>query len=222
MLSMQHVSYNFSSHWALKDVSFAVDSGDFVLITGASGAGKTTLMRLLHGDLPLQRGQACIAGFDLRKLTPRNLPHLRRSVSVVFQDFKILPNRTVAENVALPLEVNRMKPALIRKRVAAVLRGLNLKNKGDLRCKELSGGEQQRVAVARSIVVNPKVLLADEPTGNLDDDLSRRLLEVFKQFNLHGTTILLATHNRQFQEHLPRAKFLKLKDGRLLNASDGS
>jgi cell division transport system ATP-binding protein len=218
MLTMKHVSYNFRSHWALKDISFEVEQGDLVLITGPSGAGKTTLMRILHGDLPVQRGEATIAGFDLRRLTASRLPLLRRNVSVVFQDFKILPHRSVAENVALPLEAKGMKPALIRKRVAAALRGLNLREKGDLKCKELSGGEQQRVAVARSIVVNPQVLLADEPTGNLDEDLSNRLLEVFKQFNLHGTTILLATHNRGFESHLPQAKTLQLKDGVLIDS----
>jgi cell division transport system ATP-binding protein len=141
-------------------------------------------------------------------------------VSVVFQDFKVLPDGTVAENVALALEVKRASKLQIERRVNAVLRGLNLDHKRDLKCKELSGGEQQRVAIARSMVINPQLLLADEPTGNLDDELSIRLMDIFKQFNQFGTTILLATHSKQLLSTMPGARVLSLENGLL--EDDGS
>jgi cell division transport system ATP-binding protein len=212
-ISAKHLSFSFGSHWALKNISFSVDKGEFVFVTGPSGAGKTTLLRILHGALALQRGAAEIAGFDLKKLTPRLLPRLRRTVSVVFQDFKVLNNKTVFENVALPLEVKGMTGQQIARRVNAVLRGLNLEQKARLKCNVLSGGEQQRVAIARAVVVSPSILLADEPTGNLDEDLANRLLEIFKQFNLHGTTILLATHNKHILDTKPDSRIIALEDG---------
>jgi cell division transport system ATP-binding protein len=177
-------------------------------------------LKILHGALPLQRGQASVAGFELSKLSKRKLPRLRRSVSVVFQDFKVLPDGTVAENVALALEVKRASKLQIERRVNAVLRGLNLDHKRALKCKELSGGEQQRVAIARSMVINPQLLLADEPTGNLDDELSIRLMDIFKQFNQFGTTILLATHSKQLLSTMPGARVLSLENGLL--EDDGS
>ena len=215
MLKVRHLSYAFRSQWALKNLNFEVSRGEFVFLTGPSGAGKTTLLKILHGALPLQRGRASVAGFELSSLSKRKLPKLRRSVSVVFQDFKVLQDSTVAENVALALEVKRASRLQIERRVNAVLRGLNLDQKKDLKCKELSGGEQQRVAIARSMVINPRLLLADEPTGNLDDELSIRLMDIFKQFNQFGTTILLATHSKQLLSTMPGARVLSLENGLL-------
>ncbi|WP_167941943.1 cell division ATP-binding protein FtsE [Desulfobaculum xiamenense] len=218
MVQVRRVSHNFGTHWALKDVSLSLEKGGFLFLTGPSGAGKTTLLRLLYGSLPLVRGAAEVAGFDLKTLKPRQVPHLRRQVSVVFQDFKILPDRTVAENVALPLEVRGERQSVIVRRVNAVLRSLNLSNRGQSLCGSLSGGEQQRVAIARAIVVNPKLLLADEPTGNLDLDLALHLMDVFKQFNTFGTTIILATHNREIVRSVPAARRLELADGQVVGS----
>lgn len=216
ILEIKHLSHNFGTHWALKNLSFSLDKGDFLFITGPSGAGKTTLLRLLYGSLPVQRGLAQVAGFDLRRLKKNRLPLLRRQISVVFQDFKILPYRSAYDNIALALEVRCMPNLHIDRRVRAVLRSLKLESKAHALCSELSGGEQQRVAIARSIVVNPQILLADEPTGNLDPELALRLMDVFKQFHTFGTTVLLATHNRDLLKNRPRSKLLRLENGEMV------
>lgn len=217
MISVQSLSYSFGSHWALKDISFSLHEGEFLFLVGPSGAGKTTLMRMLHGALPVSRGRVMVAGMNLAKLPARRLHRLRRQVGVVFQDFKVLSTRTVFDNVALPLRVQGQKNHIVQRRVRAVLRSLELDTKARFRCEELSGGEQQRVAVARAVVVKPKILLADEPTGNLDPDLGRRLMNVFRQFHKHGTTIVFATHNRDILASTPEAKILCLRDGAMLS-----
>ena len=219
MIRIRHLSHSFGRFWALKNITLSLDKGDFLFLTGPSGAGKTTLMRILHGSIPVQRGKAEIAGFDLTSTSSRRLYLLRRQVAIVFQDFRILPDRSVWENVALPLVVRGMVKAQIQKRVRAVLRGLSLDKKTWSLCREISGGEQQRVAVARAVVVNPKVLLADEPTGNLDKKLSLQLLEVFRQFHIHGTTIVFATHNEELIRSQPKAKILSLKEGDIVKAN---
>jgi cell division transport system ATP-binding protein len=213
MIHVKSLSYSFGSHWALKDVSFSLRQGEFLFLVGPSGAGKTTLMRILHGALPVQRGRVNVAGMDLGTLRAGRLHRLRRQIGVVFQDFKVLPGRTVFDNVALPLRVQGQKAQVVQHRVRAVLRSLELDTKARCRCEELSGGEQQRVAIARSVVVKPKIILADEPTGNLDPDLGRRLMNVFHQFNRHGTTIVFATHNRDILANTPQASILYLRDG---------
>lgn len=213
MITVNHLSFSFGTNWVLKDINFHIKGGEFIFLSGPSGAGKSTLLRILHGAIPLQRGHGNVAGFDLSKLSSRQLPKLRRAVSVVFQDFKVLSEQSVRDNVALPLKVMGVAKDKIDRRVGAVLRGLNMDNKFDLLCKELSGGEQQRVAIARAIVIKPKLLLADEPTGNLDEELSLRLLEIFQQFNKHGTTILLASHNRRLLPKVEQARVLGLKNG---------
>ncbi|GFM38613.1 cell division ATP-binding protein FtsE [Desulfovibrio psychrotolerans] len=219
MLKVHHLSHNFGSHWALKNCSFELEKGDFLFLSGPSGAGKTTLLRLLYASLPVQRGSVEVAGFNLNKLKPRQVPLLRRQVSVVFQDFKILPHRSVYQNIAIALEVRCLPAQHIDRRVRAVVRGLGLENRIDTPCGELSGGEQQRVAVARSIVVNPQILLADEPTGNLDPELSMRMMDIFKQFHSYGTTVVLATHSRDLLARHPKAKLLRLDDGKITEAN---
>ncbi len=214
-MHVKHLSHAFNRNWVLKDISFEVHQGEFVYLTGPSGAGKTTLLRILHGALPLQRGQAEVAGLQLNGIRPRHLPRLRREVSVVFQDFKVLSDRSVYQNIALPLEVRGMTGPQKKRRVSAVQRALGLSGKSEIKCKELSGGEQQRVAIARAVVTNPKLLLADEPTGNLDEELSFRLLQILKQFKMHGTTVLLATHNKHLLQAMPKARILGLIQGRL-------
>lgn len=216
MIRLRHVSHNFGGHWALKNISLDLGKGEFLFLVGPSGAGKTTLLRILHGAIALQRGQASVCGFDLQALKPRTIPLLRREVSVVFQDFKILPGRTVFANVALALEVRNMPRPLLERRVRAVLRGLDLEPKAHIPCAELSGGEQQRVAVARAVVVGPQLLLADEPTGNLDRELAMRLMSIFLQFHAHGSTIILATHNQELLSCLPEAKILHIEDGSIV------
>ncbi len=213
IVTLQHVSFNYGTNWALKDINCTVDPGDFYFITGSSGAGKTTLLRMLYGALQLRRGKAEVAGFNLQRLNRFNLPLLRRELGVVFQDFKILTRRSVFDNVALALEVRGVTQNIVERRVRAVLRSLDLEKKSRTICEELAGGEQQRVAIARAIVVNPRILLADEPSGNLDPQLSLRLVEIFKHFNAHGTTVILATHSPELIASMPRAKVLRLEKG---------
>ena len=219
MIKVVHLSHNFGPYWALKDCTFTLGKGEFLFLSGPSGAGKTTLLRLLYAALPIQRGEAHVAGHTLNTIKPKQVPLLRRQVSVVFQDFKILPERSVRDNIALPLEVRGLAPLHIDRRVRAVAKALTLEGRLHTLCGELSGGEQQRVAVARSFVVNPQVLLADEPTGNLDPDLSLRLMDLFMQFQAYGTTIIFATHSLELLRRHPKARLMRLEDGMITYAN---
>jgi len=213
MIEVQGLSHRFGHREVLSNLSFSLDKGGFAFLTGPSGSGKTTLLRILHGSLPLQTGRAVAAGHDLAALRPSKLYQLRRDVSVVFQDFKILPERTVIENVALPLTVRGTPKARIDRRVASILTALRLTELAKRPCSELAGGEQQRVAIARAVVAGPRLMLADEPTGNLDWELSVRLLDILRQFSAHGTAILMATHNRALVAAAPDAMVVRLGGG---------
>ncbi len=219
MIAVRHLSHTFGTYWALKDCTFFLQKGDFVFLSGPSGAGKTTLLRLLYAALPIQRGEVEVAGMNLKKLSSSQVPLLRRQVGVVFQDFKILPMRSVLQNIALPLEVRGLSRQHIDRRVRAVTRALGLDARLHIRCGDLSGGEQQRVAIARAFVVNPKVLLADEPTGNLDPELSFRLMELFKQFQAYGATVIFATHSSELMRRHPGAHIMRLENGMITQAN---
>ncbi|MDL2307367.1 cell division ATP-binding protein FtsE [Desulfovibrio sp. OttesenSCG-928-C06] len=219
MIEVRRLSHNFGPHWALKDCSFHLKKGEFLFLSGPSGAGKTTLLRLLFADLPIQGGEVSVAGYPLNTIKRSQVPLLRRQVSVVFQDFKILPERSVYENVVLPLQVRGLGKTHSDRRVRAVVRALGLEKRINLMCGELSGGEQQRVAVARAFVVNPQVLLADEPTGNLDPELSFRLMDLFKQFQAYGTTMIVATHSQELMKRHPDARMIRLEEGLITAAN---
>lgn len=219
MINVRHLSHSFGPHWALKDCSFSLEKGDFLFLSGPSGAGKTTLLRLLYAAMPLQRGEASVADITLKNISKKKVPELRRQVGVVFQDFKVLPTRTVFENIGLPLQVRGLASQSIDRRVRAVARALGLESKLYSQCGRLSGGEQQRVAIARAFVVNPQVLLADEPTGNLDPELSLRLIELFKQFQAYGATVIFATHSLELIRRHPSARIMRLEDGMITGAN---
>lgn len=180
---------------ALRHIDLSVNSGEFVYLVGPSGAGKSSLIRLFYQEEKLTSGSMKVGEFDLTRLRKKDVPLLRRSIGVVFQDYKLLPKKTAFENVAYAMEVIGEKPRHIKKRVAEVLELVGLKHKMRSFPNQLSGGEQQRVAIARAIVNNPKVLIADEPTGNLDPEISWEIMQVLERINLQGTTIIMATHN---------------------------
>lgn len=200
---------------ALRNVSVNVEAGEFAYIVGPSGAGKSTFIKLLYREEKLDKGSLIVGKFDLAKIKKRDVPLLRRSVGVIFQDYKLLPKKTVFENIAYAMEVIGEKPRNIKKRVMEVLDLVGLKHKIRSFPNELSGGEQQRIAIARAIVNNPKVLIADEPTGNLDPENSWEIMNLLERINLQGTTVLMATHNSQIVNTL-RHRVIAIEDGRLV------
>ncbi|WP_368985682.1 cell division ATP-binding protein FtsE [Caldifermentibacillus hisashii] len=181
---------------AANGIDVAIEQGEFVYVVGASGAGKSTFIKMMYREEKPTSGKIIVNGIDIAKLKNSKVPLFRRSIGVVFQDFKLLPSLTVYENVAFALEVIEESPRIIKKRVMEVLELVNLKHKTRMLPSELSGGEQQRVSIARSIVNSPSIVIADEPTGNLDPDTSWEIMKTFEKINSHGTTIVMATHNK--------------------------
>ncbi len=200
---------------ALAEVSFHVEQGELVLITGPSGAGKTTLLRLITREVVATGGRVVVDGVELGRLRPGRVQALRRRMGIVFQDFRLLPRYTVEENVALVLRALGWPPARRRERVARVLEWVGLAHKAEEWPPALSGGEQQRVAIARALAPEPRLLLADEPTGNLDAGRSREILELLRQAHARGTTVLLATHDEALIA-AAGGRRLHLVDGRLV------
>ena len=194
---MEHVSKAYTVGVpALNDVNLHINKGEFVFIVGDSGSGKSTLIKLLLRELLPTEGKIIVNGTDVVRLKRRGIPKFRRSIGVVFQDFRLLPNKTAQENVAFAMEVIEAPRRLIRRRVRDVLDLVGLVGKADALPRNLSGGEQQRVAIARAIVNRPLLLIADEPTGNLDPETSQDIMEVFKKINHMGTTVLMVTHDK--------------------------
>jgi cell division transport system ATP-binding protein len=189
---------------ALNGIDIMIKKGEFVYVVGPSGAGKSTFIKLMYREENPTKGTIIINGTNLSRLKGRHIPRLRRQVGVVFQDFKLLPKLTIYENIAFALEVIEEHPRQIRKRVMEVLDLVKLKHKARFLPDELSGGEQQRVSIARSIINNPSVIIADEPTGNLDPETAWGIMETLEKINLNGTTVVMATHNRDIVNTVKR------------------
>ncbi len=212
---------NISKHYpgsvtALKDINLNIDEGEFVSIVGQSGTGKTTLVKLLIAEEPASAGRIVVGGWDISRIKQREVPLLRKQIGVVFQDFKLLPRKTMGENVSFALEVSGVEPARIASIVPQLLKIVGLEAKADRFPRELSGGEQQRVVIARALAHRPKILVADEPTGNLDSINAREVIDLLKKINEFGTTVILVTHNREVVNDLKR-RVVVLDQGRVVS-----
>lgn len=201
---------------ALEDVSLHIEKGEFVLVCGPSGAGKSTFIKLLSHEVKPDSGTVIVNDVDVTRIKSRKVPYLRRKLGIVFQDFRLLPSKTVFENIAFALEVIEEKPKIIREKVMNVLDLVGLSDKANDLPQDLSGGEQQRVAIARAIVNKPLVLIADEPTGNLDPQTSRDISDLFKAINNSGTTVVMVTHDMEMVTYLNK-RVIALESGRVVN-----
>jgi cell division transport system ATP-binding protein len=220
MIQIFHVTKEYPGEPpALSDVNLHVTKGEFVFLTGPSGAGKSTLLRLIFCAEPPTSGQLLLFGRNVARVSPGEIPWVRRHIGVVFQDFKLLPERTIAENVALPLEVRSLPRREIRRKVQGLLRSVGLEHRAEKFPPALSGGEQQRVAVARALAADPALLLADEPTGNLDTERTIEVMELLAAANARGTTVIIATHDRSLLQRYTR-RVVALERGRLVSDGD--
>lgn len=222
MISIANVTkqYKGSARPALNDVSIEIAKGEFVFLVGTSGSGKSSLLRLMLREDIANSGTVHVLGEDLKRLNSRRVPLFRRKLGVVFQDFRLLPNKTVAQNIAFTLEVIGKSQGLIETAVPDVIRMVGLDGKADRLPHELSGGEQQRVALARAIVNKPALLLADEPTGNLDETTSEGIMALIERINLAGTTVVMATHDRKIVDRLQK-RVVEISNGQIVRDQVG-
>jgi cell division transport system ATP-binding protein len=216
MITMEHVSKKYENDaLALDDVNITINKGEFVFIVGPSGAGKSTFMRLLLRETLPSSGTVKVNGYNISKMKNKDVPYLRRSLGIVFQDYRLLPNKTVYENVAFAMRVIEAPRRLIQRSVISVLDVVGLKDKYRCFPSQLSGGEQQRVAIARAIVNQPSIVIADEPTGNLDPETTWGIMEIFHRINQSGTTIVMATHNKDIVDTMQR-RVIAISDGKII------
>jgi len=216
MIELYHVSKIYDRQiTALSDINLKVEKGEFVFVTGPSGAGKTTLLKLLFCAERPSSGQILIAGRNITRVRAKDIPYLRRQIGVVFQDFKLINYWTVYENVSFVLEILGYSRKEIRRRVLQTLKRVQLHHRLDFYPQKLSGGEQQRVAIARALVNQPQILLADEPTGNLDPDITEEIMNLFLEINDRGTTVLFASHDRNLIQRYSR-RVISLNKGNLV------
>jgi len=216
MIHFENVTKEYELQTALRDVTCSIEKGEMVFLTGPSGSGKTTMLKLVYlAELPDQ-GNITIAGWETGSLKESSIPFVRRNIGVVFQDFRLLDNRNIFENIALALRIRGIGEREIKMRVYEALKTVNLRHKADSYPRRLSGGEQQRIVIARAIVAEPTVLLADEPTANLDPDTAEDVLKTFKEIHAKGTTILIATHNRELYRNSGK-RVLRLEAGALIS-----
>ncbi|NTV45711.1 MAG: cell division ATP-binding protein FtsE [Chlorobiales bacterium] len=218
MIKLTNISLQLGRRQIFENLNLHISRGEFVYIVGGSGAGKSTLLKLLYMDLMPENGEVQIADFSSSVISRKDIPQLRRHLGIVFQDFRLFEDRTVQENIAFVLEVTGVKSSLIAKKVNDALTEVGLTQKRNELPINLSGGEQQRVAIARAIVSEPYVLLADEPTGNLDPEVSLSIMTLLKKINAKGITVLTVTHDYQLVRQIP-ARILQIKDGKIFDVA---
>jgi len=219
MISLKDVTKTFGKIKAVEDATFSVDKGEFVFITGPSGAGKTTILKLILREYLPDKGKILFDGKDIVRLPEKFIPSLRQQIGVVFQDYKVLPERTVRENVEVALAVKDTPLSEWRKRVRDVLDLVGLIERSELFPSQLSGGELQRVSLARALVINPRVILADEPTGNLDWNTADELMDLFEKISKEGKTVIMATHHRGIVDKLKKRE-IKIDKGRIVGGGE--
>lgn len=221
MIRMFHVHKRYERKHAIQDLTLDIDAGEWTFITGPSGAGKSTLLKLLYLGEHISEGQVLIDGVNLTRVENQQVPFLRRKFGIIFQDFKLIPTKTAFENVALVLEAAGEKPNIIKKKVNNVLRNAGMESKLKSFPPGLSGGEQQRVAVARAIVGDPQIILADEPTGSLDPKSAGIIMDLLKGYHQKGATIIIATHDRNLIENTDK-RIIRLDSGKLVTSNANS
>lgn len=220
VIALKSVDIYQPQHLVLSNVALSVQSGEFVYLIGQTGSGKSSLLKVIYGDLPIAAGEGMVAGFDLKKLAERDIPFLRRKLGIVFQDFHLLTDRTIEKNLEFVLKATGWKDKnMMNERMLDVLEKVGLRSKLKKMPHELSGGEQQRVVIARALLNNPEVILADEPTGNLDPDTSEEIVLLLREISRSGTAILMATHDYQIIKNLP-SRIIKTRSGSLLDNID--
>ena len=217
VVNLKNVDIYQQKHLVLSNVNLKVDAGEFIYLIGQTGSGKSSLLKVIYGDLYINSGEGVVAGFDLKKTHERDIPYLRRKLGIVFQDFHLLTDRTVQKNLEFVLRATGWKDKkLIKDRMLDVLEKVGLRSKLKKMTHELSGGEQQRVVIARALLNNPELILADEPTGNLDPDTSEEIVLLLREISRSGTAIVMATHDYQIIRNLP-SRIIKTQSGSLLD-----
>lgn len=219
MISLKEVTKTFGKITAIEDATFSVDKGEFVFLTGPSGAGKTTILKLILREYAPDKGKIFFDGKDIVRLSDKFVPSLRQQIGVVFQDFKLLPERTVRENVQVALAVKETPISEWKKRVRDVLDLVGLLERSELFPSQLSGGELQRASLARALVINPRVILADEPTGNLDWETADELMDLFEKISKEGKTVIMATHHRGIVDKLKKRE-IKIDKGKIVGGGE--
>jgi cell division transport system ATP-binding protein len=219
IIRMFRVHKSYGAKKALFDINLDIHENEFLFVTGPSGAGKTTLLKLLYLGEPASGGQILVDGMNLSRIPAKRAPFLRRKFGVIFQDYKLIANKTVFDNIALVLEAIGTKRKLIAKKVNSVLRMVDMEDKRDMLPPSLSGGEQQRIAVARAVVGDPRIILADEPTGSLDPESADIIFDLLARFHMLGGTLIVATHDRGLLQK-PGCRILQLKQGQMVNQKD--
>lgn len=214
ILSFENVHFAYNGHSILNDATFLMDSGEFLYLIGPSGAGKTTVLKLIYMDLKPQSGVVAIGEFNSQFMKERYIPMLRRKLGIIFQDFRLLTDRTIEENLAFVLHSVNSPKKEVKRKIFNALSLVGLSHRRNSYPSELSGGEQQRVVIARAIINDPILILADEPTGNLDPDTSKQIMEILRDINASGTAVMVATHNYELVKKFP-ARILKLQNEKI-------